>query len=307
MGVVRDASGNAFNLRSIDCPICGSEHRFVGYRGGTSHRHGLGIRSSVVRCRGCRLLYANPFPLPIDPQALYGDPEKYFASHDVGAKVESNRQVITELVADSGLDGPSLLDVGSGRGETLHAAQLVGLTDVVGLELSSAMRDETQRRYGLDIRLQTIEQHAAGVDRTYDIVMLSAVLEHVYDPNAMIASVAALSHPGTVVYIDVPQEPNLLTMVGNVPGRLRGTRTVYNLAPTFPPYHVFGFNQRSLTMLLQKHGFEPFRWLKRSQLRVPARPGVRNRVVTFGAMQIHKLGNLTGLSTNMDVWARRVG
>ncbi len=242
----------------------------------------------------------------MDPQVLYGDPEKYFAGHDVDAKLASNRQNITELVADTGLNRPSLLDVGSGRGEALQAAHLVGLTDIVGLELSSAMRDETQRRYGVDIRLETIEQHATGAERTYDIVILSAVLEHVYDPDSMIASVAALTHPGSVVYIDVPQEPNLLTMVGNLPGRLRGTRTVYNLAPTFPPYHVFGFNQRALTTLLEKHGFEPFRWLKRAQLRIPSREGIKDRVMAFGAMQLHKLGNLTGLSTNMDVWARKV-
>lgn len=303
---VADADGNVFELRPVDCPVCGvNEPRLVGYRGGASHRYGLGIRTAIVRCNECGLLYSNPFPFPVDPQVLYGDPQKYFASHDVDSKVVSQRQIITGLVADSGLDEPSFLDVGSGRGEALHAAQAVGLTDVVGLELSSAMRDETERRYGVDIRLETIEQHAAVSARTYDIIMLSAVLEHVYDPDAMIASVAALSHRGTVVYIDVPQEPNLLTMVGNLPGRLRGTRTVYNLAPTFPPYHVFGFNPRSMTMLLEKHGFRPFRWLKRSQLTIPSRGGIKDRATAFGAMQVHRLGNLTGLSTNMDVWARK--
>jgi len=264
------------------------------------------VTSPIVRCAGCGLLFPDPFPFPVDPQRLYGDPEKYFATHDADAKVASYRQIVTELIADSGLELPSLLDVGSGRGEALHAAQAVGLDDVVGLELSEAMRDETHRRYGVEIRLETIEQHAESAGRTYDIFVLSAVLEHVYDPDAMIASVARLSHPGSVVYIDVPQEPNLLTMLGNLPGRVRGTRTVYNLAPTFPPYHVFGFNPRSLTMLLEKHGFQTFRWLKRAQLRIPHRAGLKDRATAFGAMQVHRLGNATGLSTNMDVWARKL-
>jgi SAM-dependent methyltransferase len=264
------------------------------------------VTTAIVRCRGCGLLFPDPFPFPVDPQRLYGDPAKYFAAHDADEKVSSYRQIITQLVDDTGLEQPSLLDVGSGRGEAMHAAIAVGLTDVVGLELSEAMRDETRRRYGLDIRLETIEEHAATADRTYDIFLLSAVLEHVYDPDAMIASVAALSHPGSVVYIDVPQEPNVLTMLGSLPGRLRRTQTVYNLAPTFPPFHVFGFNPRSLTILLEKHGFRPFRWLKRGQLRLPAPGNLKERVSAFVAMQAHRAGNLTGLSTNMDVWARRL-
>lgn len=305
--LVRDGLGNEFELRSLGgCPICRSSgSRLVGYRGGTRHRYGLGVTTPIVRCDGCGLLYPEPFPFPVDAQRLYGDPDKYFATHDPSAKIQSYRQIVAELIADSGVERPSLLDVGSGRGEALHAAHDVGLTDVVGLELSTAMRDETQRRYGVDIRLQTVEEHAAGAGRTYDIFLLSAVLEHVYDPDSMIASVAALSHPGSVVYVDVPQEPNLLTMVGNLPGRIRGTRTVYNLAPTFPPYHVFGFNPRSLTALLEKHGFTPFRWLKRAQLTIPPGRGLKDRAMATAAMQLHKLGNVTGLSTNMDVWARK--
>lgn len=307
VGIFSDSSGNEFELRPIQCPTCGDNPtRLVGYRGGSRHRYGLGVTTSIVRCTGCGLLFPQPFPFPLDAQHLYGDPKKYFATHDADAKVGSYQQILTELVSDSGMARPSLLDVGSGRGEALQAAKLLGFTDVVGLELSEAMREETQRRYEVEIRLETIEQHAASAGRTYDLFILSAVLEHVYDPDAMVASLACLSRPGSVAYIDVPQEPNLLTILANVPGHFLGTRTVYNLAPTFPPYHVFGFNPRCLAILLEKHGFRPFRWLKRGHLRIPSRHGVKDRVSAFGAMQVHRLGNLTGLSTNMDVWARKI-
>jgi hypothetical protein len=69
---------------------------------------------------------------------------------------------------------------------------------------------------------------------------------------------------------------------------------------------VFGFNPHAITRLLEKHGFRPFRWLKRSQLQIPIHSGMHDRVAAMGAMQLHKLGNLTGLSTNMDVWARKI-
>src|SRR3954469_4646793 len=147
--VASDSSGNSFELRRIACPICGPcPSRPIGYRGGARHRYGLGLTSLIVRCTRCGLLFPDPFPFPVDPQRLYGDPEKYFATHDADAKVASYQHIISELIVDSGIERPSLLDIGSGRGEALHAAQSLGLTDIVGLELSEAMREETQRRYG---------------------------------------------------------------------------------------------------------------------------------------------------------------
>jgi SAM-dependent methyltransferase len=304
--VATDTAGNTFELRPVGCPTCeASELDFVGYRGGAHHRYGLGVVTRIVRCRTCGLLFPNPFPFPRDPQRLYGDPDKYFEAHDAEAKVAGYRRMIEELVRLSGVARPSLLDVGSGRGEALQAATQAGLSHVVGLDFSEAMRDEAAARYGVEIRLESIEEHAERAGANYDILLLLAVLEHVYDPDSMIAAAARLVRPGAVLLINVPQEPSLMTLVGNVPGRLRRSRTVYNLSPTFSPYHVFGFNPRALGALLAKHGFDPIRWVRKSSVRVPASGGVGDRVRASVATQVNRIGNLVGLSHDMWVWARR--
>ncbi len=310
---VDDSAGNAFDLRSIVCPVCGpGPTSFLGYRGGEHHRYGLGVNTPIVRCRTCGLLFPNPFPYPVKPQELYGDPAKYFQVDDTSVKVVNYGNILNgliELWRNGGLEQrekPSLLDVGSGRGEALQAAKLAGLTDIVGLELSEAMRDDAAARFGADVLLQTVEQHVEATARTYDLVLLSAVLEHVYDPDSMISSVAALSGPGSMLYIDVPREPNLVTVMGNLSERLRRRPTVYNLSPTFPPYHVFGFNPRAMKILLRKHGFEPARWLILADPHIPARGGLKDRARAFVATQVGRVGNLTRFSTNMIVWARRV-
>ena len=149
-----------------------------------------------------------------------------------------------------------------------------------------------------------IEDYDPG--RTFDIVLLGAVIEHVYDPGTFMAAVARLTKPGAVLFLDTPREPNLLTAIGNTLNRLRGRREVYNLAPTWPPYHVFGFNPKSIRALLDAHGFDVERvLLKHGNPLVPPGPGLRGRVSAWLGTTLIRLGNLTPWASNMAVWARR--
>lgn len=305
---VRDAEGREFVLREKRCPTCGiSEQRVVGYRGGQWHRYGLGVATRIVQCPRCRLMFPNPFPYPQNPQALYGDPVKYFQARDEQSDERSRIADLRNLVA--GLRQlthvNSLLDVGSGRGELLEAARLEGVPEIVGLEISHAMAEYVQHRIGITLVPTTIERYAAEEPRTFDAIVLSAVLEHVDDPNAMIEACATLSTHGSILYIDTPNEPSLLTAVGNAWNRVRGNPAVLNLSPTWIPYHVFGFNPHALRVLLEKHGFEILRIRIHARPAIPSRTGLGDRVKSWVATQICRLSNVTGTAANLYVWAQR--
>ena len=310
LGIATDPSGRSFDLRSIACPICADNGRtptrVVGDRGGDAHRYGLGIRSRIVRCTGCGLIFPDPFPFPVDPQELYGDPEKYFASHDSDAKVAGNRQIIHQVLERLSIPAPRVLDVGSGRGELLRAAVLEGVPaeNILGLEFSDAMIDAC-RQSGLVVLRQTIEEHAQTDPPPYDAVILNAVLEHVYDPASMIDAVRSLTRPGSVLYLDLPMEPNLLTWVGNGLNRIRGSRAVFNLSPTFSPYHVFGFSPRTLRALLAKHEFQVDQVTIWAAPRIPAGTSLKDKALSFAGTQVNRLANLTHTAHNMCVWAVR--
>ncbi len=189
---VKDRAGNAFSLVPWKCPICGpGPTKTLGLRGGSHHRHGLGIESTIVQCVRCKLIFPDPFPIPKSPQALYGDPDKYFVLHDLGQKIGWNRSLVRTAIerAERGT-AARLLDVGSGRGEMLRAAEIEGLSSMVGLEFSQAMIDFTAKEFGLEVKKQSIEDHAKEHAGVYDIVIMNAVLEHVYDPASMITAVA---------------------------------------------------------------------------------------------------------------------
>lgn len=298
------AGGHAFELRPHECPICGiGAAKVLGYRGGRYHRYGAGIETRIVQCR-CGLIYPDPFPFPRDVQQLYGDPEKYFEGHDECWKLEAYRKLIREVKGRLGRsDRISLLDVGSGRGELLRAAALEGV-EATGLELSEAMAAYAQRS-GLQVYTRSVEDFAAATESRFDAVVLAGVIEHVHNPDAMIASVKQVTRIGSLLYIDTPMEPNLRTVLGNSYNRLRRSRAVYNLSPTWRPYHVYGFNRKVMRLLLNKYDFDVVEILVRGWPKVPARGGLVDRAMALVATQINRLANLTGTAGNMYIWARR--
>jgi len=304
--VRRDAEGRVFEFRSIVCPTCAvDDAEAMGLRGGEYHRYRLGLPTTIVRCRRCGLVYPNPFPFPRDSQELYGDPDKYFAHLESAPKVEYGRRIVNGMRERLGHLPASLLDVGSGRGELLSAARELGVAEVVGLELSDAMVNQAAERYGVQVERETIESFAGRTERRFEAVVLNAVLEHVHDPNAMIAAARQLTQPGALVYLDLPNEPHLTSRVGNALNRLKGSRAVYNLSPTFPPYHVFGFNPRSLGILLAKHSFALLSVRVYASPFIPARAGL-DRVRAKVGEQIMRLANATRTASNMTAWARRL-
>ena len=300
--------GRGFDLRPVQCPICRIDAtKFVGLRGGEYHRDRLGIATRIVRCRRCGLLYANPFPFPRDPSELYGDPAKYFERHAEDRKITRYQRLVQEARRRLTGDLSSILDVGSGRGELLAAAKREGVVDTVGLEFAEHMIRYARDTHGVVVLASTIEDYARRADRVFDLIVLNAVLEHVYDPDAMIESAARLTRPGSLLYIDVPQDPNLVTRLGNGLNRLRGSRAVFNLSPTWPPYHVFGFTRHSLGILLRKHGFA-IESIRISGNPVPrAGSRMRDRAMVRAGRLLGTLARLTGTASNMFVWARREG
>ena len=302
-----DPEGRRYELVPIDCPTCGpGPTRRLGIRGGRYHRYGLGIESPIDQCRRCGLLFPNPFPRPLDVQEMYGDPEKYFAAkEEFDHRSENRRRLVREICRRTGMDDPAILDVGSGRGELLEAARREGITRCVGLELSAAMIEYAQSR-GLVVRAETAEQFAGQDVAPFDAVVLAAVLEHVAEPSALLAACVSVLRPGGVMLVDVPREPNIVTWVGRLASVLRRSPKVLNLSPTFTPYHVWGFNPRSLKQLFDRHGLEIEDLKVIAEPTIPSTRSRADRVKAGAAGLLIRVGNRTGTSTNMTGWARRV-
>ena len=243
-----------------ECPVCEAPPGvYMGRRGGAAHREGAGIECRVWRCKRCGLVFPNPMPVPAEGVGqLYAlDPDEYFQRHDAEEKMVSARHMIATAGRLAGVGG-RLLDVGSGRGDVLVAAREAGW-EATGIDLSHSFADHAERRSGAVVRREPIER-CGFPDGSFDAVVLAAVLEHLYDPDATVREIARVLRPGGAFFVDVPNEAGLYFRLGNLYQRLRGRDWVVNVAPTFEPFHVFGFSPRSLRALLAKHGLAVREW-----------------------------------------------
>jgi len=287
-----------------ECPICEvSQLSRLGRRGGLAHRAGLGVECEVWCCRRCGLIFPNPMPFPVGGlEQHYGvEADNYFEQHLREDKDLSSSSLLTqaeELIQGKG----KLLDIGAGRGELLRAARNAGW-EVEGIEPSSQFAQVAADYSGARIRSEPLEQ-CGFPDGSFDCVVLAAVLEHLHNPDETVREIARILRPGGVVFLDVPNEHGLYFKIGNLYQKLRGRNWVVNIAPTFSPFHLFGFGPRSLRALLAKHGLEPLRWqVYPGRSMVPSRSGIAGKLETVAARAVTALSRLDSLGTYIETWA----
>lgn len=286
------------------CPTCESSHAvFIGTRGGVSHRENLGVETEIWRCKDCSLIFPNPMPIPVDGlgQHYDVDADEYFQAHDKQGKLDAALDLVKRAEALLGRKG-KLLDVGVGRGEVLVAAKERGWL-VEGVEPSETFADYAEHQTGAKIWREPIEESDIP-DQEFDVVILAAVLEHLYNPNEIMTKIARVLKLGGLLYLDVPNELGLFFQVGNLYQRLRGRRWCVNLSPTFAPFHIFGFSPRSLRKLLAKHGLEPKMWhVYGGTSMVPSRGGLIGRAERLAAKLVTAISNLGEMGTYIETWA----
>jgi len=169
------------------CLVCSSESVAKGPR-------------RFLRCAGCGLLFAS------DMQA--GDAEWYrrtwIYTGSRTAKPLSREAIEANwawglFLRQPPLSRGTLLDVGCGRGDFLHAAQLQGFA-VAGVDFQKELAQIGRELYGLSISCSDIWQ-VLNDGRRFDIVTAFEVLEHVAEPVAFLSTLGRI---GRYVVASVP-------------------------------------------------------------------------------------------------------
>jgi SAM-dependent methyltransferase len=131
--------------------------------------------------------------------------ERYSRWRALGAVTKADH--VTELCKRAGLAPRTLLDVGCGDGALLSELHRRGFGGTLsGLELSTAAAALARSRPGIE-RVDCFDgRHVPFPDGSFELGVLSHVLEHVDDPPVLLGEVARVC--GAVV-VEVPLEANL--------------------------------------------------------------------------------------------------
>jgi SAM-dependent methyltransferase len=223
----------------VTCAACGSGQLLPGFRVAgeandltpTTDQFGVAL-GDFVRCADCAHLQVDPMPARI----AYEDT----ASDDY--EIEEEGQRATARATLRLLGGPGrLLDLGCWVGFLASEAQRSGW-QVTGVE-PSRWAAERARSRGVDV-IEAPLLDAVLPEGGFDAITLGDVIEHFIDPGAALELMASLLAPGGLIWIATPDAGSRLA-------RVLGPRW-WSVIPT----HVHLFTRRSLTRLLERHGFE---------------------------------------------------
>lgn len=233
------------------CPLCHHEHFSYQF----THAD-----LPIVRCDGCSMLIRNPQPSDDELQAIYSD--GYFFGTDASGDESYEREFarLKQATASAYLDrverymgwdgagrvGRRLLDLGAGLGDLLVTAQARGYA-VAGIEYSpSSVARANGRLKGTVVHQGTIES-VDPPDGTYDVCMLSDVLEHTRDPLDVLQRVWRAVKPGGAIFVATPS-------LDSWSARLLRDRWM-----EFKAEHLFFFDSATLESALVRAGFEHVR------------------------------------------------
>ena len=240
----------------MDCIACGSRAQDAtrSYHLDRPSKHDLGGRKLLV-CPKCGLGFL--FPQPTDEflnKEIYNESYPLYDTQWTEASASFRRQAYRSLFPHPLLglipkNPGKALDVGCASGYWMHELKKLGW-DVSGLDISEDAI-EAIRSLGFEGSLGSIEKTKLE-NESFDLILLSAVLEHLHDPVAALRNSWAALRPGGFVVIDVPN-------LGSVETNIFKENWSF-----FAVGHLFYFTEDSLRRMLSESHFAPEVFVRKS-------------------------------------------
>ncbi len=220
----------------------------------------IGISITIVKCKKCQLVYANPQPIPESIQDHYGVPpeeywdDSYFEIWDRYFKHEI--AIFNSLHKSKENTKIKALDIGAGIGKTMTVMEDAGF-DVYGIEPSEPFYDRALSKMNINPdRIQNASVETAQFDNeTFDFITFGAVLEHLYDPSFCISQAMKWLKPEGILHIHVPSSSWLTNSLVNLVYKAQGLNYVANISPMHNPYHLYEFEKESFRLNGEKEGY----------------------------------------------------
>lgn len=266
----------------------------------------------VLKCQQCGLVYVNQI---FDTKKGTGIPEGYEATYLLAeshfiSRFRRNIQAIEYLLP---VVPGKLLDIGCGVGYFLQVAQERGW-DAIGVDLDRAAVEIAQQR-GVRVLWERAEELPFHNDE-FDVVTLFNVIEHLPRPQVVLMEIRRVLKSDGLFVLETPTEDFGLGYFLGLLYRLSGGKISHPLRYLYSSYekggHVYRFSRKTITMILQKTGFEvqhispgenpSFRlYLSKRNFQKSQFVKVVNFII-FGLA--FSLVNLAGLRSRMVVYAR---
>lgn len=234
----------------MNCPICKhTEGTLINNRDFPKHHI----------CRKCGFVYMYPLPSKEELDTYYED--SYWEKHH-------NSTGLVDKALDQSFDNRSkaifewckpfikdestrVLEIGAGYGHNLAYIKHQSNCIIEGIEPSREGANNAEKSYGIKTFNGFLEDFES--EKKYDIIILSHVFEHFFNPTEALFIIRKLINEEGVLFIEVPNilEPN--------PRKHK--------LGWFSKEHISYFSKDKLNYMLKLNGFDMFRCEEKNYLR----------------------------------------
>ncbi|MFH1292381.1 MAG: class I SAM-dependent methyltransferase [bacterium] len=228
------------------CPICLSNNKKQLYKQNFGNQTiAPMIGYNIVICQECGFAYADNIPSQEKFDDYYTEMSKYEFSHSDGIVAEKYvnhfQNIVDFLIPYLANKKSKIIDIGCSTGCLLSLLKSEGYCDLTGLDPSQACVKTAKELYNIDIINGSISD--LNDSKKYDLVILSAVLEHLVDFEGSLNKIcSSLNHNG-LIFIEVPDA-------------LRFSSYITAPFQQFSIEHINYFSKYSIANLLSKYSFE---------------------------------------------------
>ncbi len=234
-----DSFGNRWEHVS-GCVLCGQEDTGRITRVNPSrYVFRTEVSPWLVKCRSCRLVWPDPRIRATSKTARkpqqHGALELSFAP----PSIEHDAKLLSWIEQRKGTG--TLLDFGCGHGRLLQGARKHGW-QVFGIEVNKEALDYVHTELGIPVSPSL--QRPSFLNRSFDVVVLEEVLEHLLDPVTVLGEIYRVLRDDGIVLITTPD-------IGSIKARLLGSH--WNMVHMTTHYYLY--SKDSLSYLLNRVGF----------------------------------------------------
>lgn len=177
------------------------------------------------------MVFNNPIPNEKELRHFYG--EKYRLSYKKIREPKRKHHVrYAGWVADQIAANPeiyrnarTMLDIGAGSGEALALFSQIGL-EAEGIEPTKDYANYVSKTFGVTVFNGSVDDFKS--DKTYDLIRLNHVLEHMRDPVEKLGVIRGFLSKNGILHVEVPDIRSYFQ--GKSPGRVFHYGHIYNFA-----------------------------------------------------------------------------
>lgn len=233
------------------CPICLNNDGEILHTQKFSlpEEHPLPNSYDIVACSKCGFVFADSSAHQEDYNLFYKDFSKYEYSNMEGEglknderKLERTADDISSVIKDK---SAKILDVGCAEGDLLLELKNRGYKNLKGLDPSQSCVSHITKEHKIDANIGGLfSLTSIFKENEFDCVILTHVLEHIYDLAMAIQNIYFILKEDGILYLEVPDASRYLK---------------YYIVPFyyFDIEHINHFDEHSLTYLASTNGFEP--------------------------------------------------